>query len=110
MKASILKYTTSYHQKLIQSLCDPEEAAAYLKVALEEYENEGDAEVFLLALRNVAEARGGMAKLAKKSHLNRQNLYRMLSGKGNPTFQSLGAIFHGLGFRLSIESLVEKHA
>lgn len=107
MKELIEKNTADYHEHLIESLRDPEEAIAYLKVALEEYEQDGDREFFLIALRNVAEARGGISKLAKKTHLNRQNLYRALSGKGNPTFETLDAIFHGLGFRLSLEPLPE---
>jgi probable addiction module antidote protein len=40
--------------------------------------------VFLLALRNVAEARG-MTKLAARSKLNRESLYKMLSKRGNPS-------------------------
>ena len=51
----------------------------YLKASLEE----GDMpEVFLMALRNVAEARG-ISKLARNAHLNRENLYKMLSKEGN---------------------------
>ncbi len=103
--SNLKKLTTSYHEKLIKSLRDPEEATVYLKVALEEYEADEDTAAFLLALRNVAEAIGGMTELAKKTRLNRQNLYRVLSGEGNPTFQTLDAILHGLGFRLSIEPL-----
>jgi DNA-binding phage protein len=40
--------------------------------------------VSLLALRNVAEANGGMATVAVKANLSRERLYRMLSKKGNP--------------------------
>ena len=88
-----------YQPDLIQSLRAPRRAAAYLNAALEE----GDREVFLLALRNVAEAQGGVAKLADKANLNRENLYRMLSERGNPELQSLDAILHALGFPLAIE-------
>lgn len=108
MKDLMKKNTADYHEYLIASLRDPQEAIAYLRVALEEYEQDGDNEVFLLALRNVAEARGGISMLAKKTHLNRQNLYRTLSGKGNPTFQTLDAILHALGFRLSVEPLLKR--
>lgn len=110
MKDMIQAHTSSYHDELMILLKDVEQATLYLKVALEEYEIDGDSAAFLLALRNVAEARGGITELANKSHLNRQNLYRVLSGKGNPTFQTLDAILHGLGFRLSIEPLEEKAA
>lgn len=44
----------SYQTELLEALRDPEEAAEYLNAALEE----GDAEAFLLALRDVAETRG----------------------------------------------------
>ena len=108
LKEFLEKNTLDYHEELIESLRDPIEAIGYLRVALEEFEKDGDKEVFLLALRNIAEAQGGVPILAKKINLNCQNLYRALSGKGNPTFQTLDAIIHGLGFRLSIEPLVEK--
>jgi len=91
-----------YH---IEKLRDPEEARVYLSVALEEYERDGDTEAFLLALRDVTEAQGGITKLAERTKLNRQNLYKALSDKGNPRLETVGAILHGLGFRLSIEPI-----
>jgi len=79
---------------------DPQEAQAYLNTALED----GDSEVFLLALRDVAEARlGGVRQLANQTQLNRESLYRMLSEKGNPELSSLNAILTSLGFRLAVE-------
>jgi probable addiction module antidote protein len=91
---------SSYQTDLIDSLKDPCEAAAYLSAAIEE----GDRAVFLLALRNVAEAHGGMAAVAKKANLSRESLYRMLSGKGNPEIKSLYAVLHAIGLRLAIEA------
>jgi len=91
-----------YH---IEKLRDSEEARVYLSVALEEYEKDGDTEAFLLALRDVTEAQGGIAKLAERTKLNRQNLYKALSDKGNPRLETVGAILHGLGFRLSVEPI-----
>jgi len=90
----------SYQESLIAALADPLEAAEYLNAALEE----GDKELFLLALRNVAEARlGGMSKLAAASGLNRESLYRMLSGKGNPELKSLDRLLHALGLKIAVE-------
>jgi probable addiction module antidote protein len=63
---------------------------------------EDDPELFLLALRNVAEAQGGVASLAKNTRLNRESLYRMLSERGNPEFRSLDDLLHVLGFRLAV--------
>jgi probable addiction module antidote protein len=88
----------SYHEDLIESLQNPREAEAYLNAALEEE----DPELFLLALRNVAEAQGGVAQLAEKTKLNRESLYKMLSERGNPELRSLDALLHALGFRLAV--------
>ncbi|TKB78248.1 MAG: putative addiction module antidote protein [Nitrospira sp.] len=85
-------------QNLIESLRDAQEAEEYLNAALEE----NDPELFLWALRNVAEAQGGVASLAEKTKLNRESLYRMLSERGNPEFRSLEALLHALGFRLAV--------
>ena len=42
-----------YQDELLKALTDPEEAAAYLNAAIDE----GSEELFLLALRNIGEAR-----------------------------------------------------
>ena len=91
---------SSYQKDLIASLADPGEAAAYLNAAIED----GDRAVFLLALRNVAEAHGGMAELAGKAGLNRESLYRMLSKRGNPEIKSLTALLQAMGLRLAVEA------
>jgi len=87
-----------YQPELVKALSDPREAAEYLNAALED----GDPEAFLLAIRNVAEAQGGIAQIAEKAKLNRESLYRMLSERGNPELRSLDALLHALGFRLAI--------
>jgi len=92
-----------YHTFLVESLRNPEEARLYLEVALEEFEHDGDKEAFLLAVRNVTEAQGGIGALAKRTQLNREHLYRVLSRRGNPRLDTIGAILNGLGFRLSVE-------
>ncbi len=83
---------------LDEDLQDPEEAALYLDACLAE----GDPDVFLLALRDVARARGGIAALATVAGLNREHLYRMLSEDGNPRIRSLEPILRALGCRLGI--------
>lgn len=101
-KRKILENTASYQESLLNSLRDPIEAAAYLQAAFDEYQLDNDFQAFLLALRNVTESHGGITELANRSHLNRQNLYRILSSKGNPKLDSFGAIMKGLGFTLTI--------
>jgi probable addiction module antidote protein len=87
-----------YKEALFEELRDPEFAVAYLNAALEE-----DApDVFLLHLRDVAEAWGGLGKLAAETQLAREALYRLLSAHGNPQLASLDKILHALGFRLAV--------
>ena len=101
----LLECSISYHDHLMADLADPEEAAVYLQVALDEYQDDGDTEAFMLALRNIAQATGGIGELAKKAEINRQNLYRTLSSKGNPSLKKLKPILSGLGFHLSVSPI-----
>ncbi len=94
-----------YHESLIQSLKDPIESAEYLNAVLEE----GDKKMFLVALRNVAEARGGMVKLSHAAKLNRANLYRIFSKTGNPEIQSLTNILNSFGLRLAVATQSKHH-
>lgn len=98
------KITTSYQEDLIEALKDHREAAAYLNAAMEE----DDRAVFLLALRNVAEAHGGITSVAEKARLNRENLYRMLSKKGNPEMKSLLCLLQSMDMKLTIEPKGER--
>lgn len=98
----ILECTGNYHEYLMSTLQNEEEATVYLQVALDEYQEDNNTEAFMLALRNVAEATGGIGKLAKKAELNRQHLYHTLSSKGNPSLKKLNPILNGLGFHLYI--------
>ena len=102
-----MRKTKKLRDYLIEKLGDAEEAKSYLQAALEKYQADKDTEAFTLALRTIAEVQGGLSELAKRTHLNRQNLYRTLSGKGNPKLRTLEAILNGLGYRLSIETLTE---
>ena len=103
-KRKIQQNTGSYEEWLIHSLKNKKEAANYLQVALEEYQTDGDLEAFLLELRHVAEAQGGIGKLSKKVHLNRESLYKTLSSKGNPKLQTIGLLLKGLGFEFFIKA------
>jgi len=89
----------SFRDDLIEDLRkNPKEAVAYLNAALEDE----DPRVFLLALRDVADAWGGLKRLADETNLNRESLYRMLSMKGNPSLTSLTALLESLGMKLAV--------
>ena len=88
-----------YQDSLIERLQDPNEAAAYLDAALDA----GNRAAFLLAMRNVIDARGGMTQIARQTGLNRENLYRVLSEQGNPELNSLEKLLKVIGLRLAVE-------
>ena len=77
-------------------------AVEYLKSALEELDNPDHRAVGLLALRDVAEAYGGLATVAQEAGVTREALYRALSPSGNPTLKTLLAVLHAVGMRLSV--------
>ncbi len=92
-----------YREFVTEIMNDPAEAAEYLRASLSEYSDDGNLEAFLTAVRSVADARGGIAELAKKTELNRQTLYRTLSKNGNPSIKTLRSVLSSLGFKLSVE-------
>lgn len=98
--------TVDYHDWLINSLSNnPKEAEMYLQAALEEYQTDGNTDALLLAMRHVAEARGGISKLSRQTKLNRESLYKTLSTRGNPRLQTFGVLLNALGFHLSIRAI-----
>ena len=91
--------TKSYTEHLCKRPKNPKDAAAYLNTALEDE----DPGVFLVALKDIAEAHGGLSKLAKEAELNRESLYRTLSPRGNPRLESLVAILDVCNLHISIK-------
>lgn len=87
----------TYHEDLISDLKDTKFALEYLNACLKG----GDESTFLLALRHVTEAQGGFVRLAKKTKLSREHLFRMLSKKGNPRLVSLKSLADAFGWRLA---------
>ncbi|MBI5426927.1 MAG: putative addiction module antidote protein [Nitrospinae bacterium] len=78
---------------------NPEEAAEYLNASLAE----DDPRMFLVALRDVVKAFGGMKHAAEKAGLNRESLYKALSGKRHPRISSVNFLLRAMGFALEIK-------
>jgi DNA-binding phage protein len=96
----MVNYRT-FNEALIEDLKNSDEAKAFLENIIAEYEEDSDAEALMLALRMVAEAQGGISKLAARAKLNRQTLYKV---------DTTLSIMKGLGFRFSIQDLPKHHA
>ncbi|GHE21868.1 addiction module antidote protein [Halomonas urumqiensis] len=76
---------------------DPDMALDYLRTAFDELDEEGGESAFLMALRNVVEAQGGMAAVAERAKVSRESLYRALSPRGNPTLRTMTAVIKATG-------------
>lgn len=87
----------AYEEILIKDLKkNPEEAVLYLNACLEEK----DPRVFLIAVKQVLEALGGITKFSRKTKLGRVSIYKMLSKKGNPGFMNVLALLSCAGITL----------
>lgn len=95
------KASIAHEKALVAELRDdPEFAAEYLRAAIED---DDEPRVLLLALRQVAEARG-VANVAKAAGVERESLYRALSKKGNPRLSTLVAVTRAIGLKLTVEA------
>src|SRR6266852_9089256 len=70
---------------------------AYMEEAMET----DDPAFIAKALGTVARARG-MSRIAKKSGLSRESLYKALSPEGNPEFGTVIRVMQALGLKFSI--------
>jgi probable addiction module antidote protein len=94
----------SHEDATIESLRkSPKFAAAYLNDVLAD----GDERELLVALRRVADAFGGVPKLASKAKLNATTLYRTLSPKGNPELRSMNSMLKAMGLRLAVHPIAK---
>lgn len=85
------KKTQSYDAWQMNRLSRPDAASSFLNAARAD-----SLEMFLLALRKVAQAHQ-MARVAKEANVQRETLYRALSGEGNPTIGTLSSVLDVLG-------------
>ncbi len=96
------KAAISNDQAIVRELrANAKFAAEYLRAALEDVD---EPRVLLIALRQLAEARGGIAKIAKAAGIERESLYRALSPRGNPRLSTLVAVTRAIGLRLTVEA------
>jgi probable addiction module antidote protein len=96
------KASVSHDEVIVKKLRENRAfAVEYLKAAMEDTE---EPQTLLVALRHVAEACGGMAKIAKAAGVERESLYRALSPRGNPRLSTLVAVTKAMGLTLTVET------
>ena len=75
----------------------------YLAAALEN----PDQDAFLVAVRDVAKARG-IADVAARAGLGRESLYKTLKSGARPRFDTVRRLLAALGVKLDVSSLNER--
>ncbi|TAJ94083.1 MAG: putative addiction module antidote protein [Gammaproteobacteria bacterium] len=73
----------------------------YIRHKLADF-HDSDPRLLMLAIKNVIETTHGMAELANTTGLNRESLYKTLSGERTPRIDTLSRILHTYGLRLSV--------
>ena len=99
----VAKGTSSYRKSLVARLkADPDFQIEYIKASIEE--NSDMPEAILLALRDIAEARG-FEKLADAADLSRKSLYKILSQSkdSKPRFETIIKLLGAVGLRLTVQ-------
>ncbi len=102
----------TWREYLIKQLAEDWDAALdYIQFAMEEYQVDGDTEVFLLALYTFVESQGGAAEVAKRTTIAPEILSKILSSEKAPHLDTLAAVLNALGCRLAIVPLkADAHA
>jgi len=80
-------------------LDDDEVVAEFLTAALED----SDPNVFLVAIGQVAKARG-MSAIADRAGLGRESLYKALTPGAKPRYDTVFKVLQSLGVKLSVSA------
>ncbi len=89
----------------IHFLKEPKQADFALKLALRDFETDGDVNALLDTLRLIAQSQGGLAKLARETAISRKALHEALSADGNPRLRTFQSVLEALGLRMSLKAV-----
>ena len=96
----------NWREYLIERLAaDREEAIGFLQAVMEDYQVFRNPAAVMSAVQAVIESQGGIAEVAKRTHMDPQTLTEVLSNEAAPRVDTLTTILTALGCRLSIEPL-----
>ena len=89
-----------YRSDLLARLADPDYAALYLKTALDETLKDGDKEAFLLAVRDVVEARQAIQESSSTS----DNLRQAMAQEDLLTLDAVVSVLSGVGITIEFKA------
>ena len=81
--------TTPFKDYLLKDLAQPEFAKGYLEAALQDFDKDGNIEILLLAMKDIAEAQGGVEELVKWTNLSPQTLTYFLNTEHPPQLDTV---------------------
>lgn len=88
----------SFEVHLNKELKNPKFAVAYLQAVL----RDGDEDDFSQAVRDIIRAQGNITAVAEKAGITRKTIHKMMSGRGDLSFQSLVKLLKALGGRFDV--------
>jgi len=98
----IYKHTISHDEFMNMALADPEDQREYINASLEEYLEDGDFNMFYKSLERVIKVRDSVSNFAKKTELDRSNLYAIFNSKQKPQLETIAKILKELGYTLKV--------
>jgi probable addiction module antidote protein len=94
--------TITARYDVAEHLRTSEEMAAHLEACFKEAD--ADAAFIAKALGDMARAKG-MSQVARDAGLSRESLYKALSGKRSPSFDTILKVMRALGLKLHAEAV-----
>ncbi|MCY4403575.1 MAG: transcriptional regulator [Candidatus Poribacteria bacterium] len=76
--------TVPFKDFLLKDLAQPEFAKGYLEAALQDFDKDGNIEILLLTMKDIAEAQGGIEELVTWTNLSPKTLTYLLSPEHPP--------------------------
>lgn len=87
-----------FKEWLMEELRDnPQACVDYIN----DVKEEGDIRAYLLAIKDVIDANGGMSEIARKTKLSRGSMYKALSGARYPRIDTIDKIMNSIGIDTS---------
>ena len=93
--------TIPFKDYLLKDLTQPEFAKGYLEAALQDFDKDGNIEILLLAMKDIAEAQGGIEELVTWTNLSPQTLTYLLNTEQPPQLDKVLDILSTLKESLS---------
>ncbi|MGB3491121.1 MAG: hypothetical protein WBA57_00225 [Elainellaceae cyanobacterium] len=93
-----------YRDDLLTRLSNSEYAAHYLKAALDETLGDGDRDAFLLALKNILEAREGLQDASSDANISTARLRTVLDETESPTIETLISVLRAARLTMEFKS------